>query len=216
MSRRHTTRKARRKFFFTPSLILCASVLYFFLLACENPFATRTPEAPEGRGSSRWIPPFAAELVVENLRNAIADRNVENYVRCFVDSSRTGRHLQFFPETAVANNNPGIFLDWGPAQERDYFSQLRAATPGDSICTLQLDSLQTILFSDSAQFFYEYDLIARHRRQSAGVPGRVQGELRFWLIKDSFGEWAIQRWADFATKPAQTWSALKVAFVRGR
>ena len=183
------------------------------MLACENPFVTRTPELPEGTGS-RWIPPFSAEVVVENLRNAIFDRNVENYVRCFSDSSRTSRRFSFYPEITVANNYPGAFLNWDLVPERDYFSQLRAAVPVDSTCSLRLDSLQVSLFGDSAQFIYGYDLTARHRRQSAGVPGNVKGELRFWLMKDSFGEWSIQRWADFATGPAQTWSALKVAFVR--
>jgi hypothetical protein len=187
--------------------------IVFFLLACENPFVTRTPESPEGT-SSRWVPPFSAEIVIANLRNAIADRNLENYVRCFTDSSRARRRFGFDPEITVANNNPGAFVNWSLAQERDYFSQLRAALPSDSLCSLRLDSLQTSLFGDSAQFFYIYDLTARHRRQSAGVPGRVQGELRFSLSKDSFGEWSIQHWVDFATGPAQTWSALKVAFVR--
>jgi len=212
MSACPTTQQRRRRTAVAHHLL--AVVIYFvFSLACENPFVTRTPEPPEGTGS-RWLPPFSAEVVLENLRNAIGDRNVENYIRCFVDSSRLNRRFRFDPEITVANNNPGAFFNWNLAQERDYFSELRAALPADSVCSLQLDSLQTSSFGDSAQFIFAYDLIARHRRQSAGVPGRVKGELRFWLLKDSFGDWAILRWADFATGPTQTWSALKVAFVR--
>lgn len=186
--------------------------IFFFLLACENPFATRTPEPPAGTGS-RWIPPFSAEAAIDNLRNAIVDLNEENYVRCFSDSSRTGLRFIFVPEITVANNNPGVFENWNVAQERQYFSQLRIATL-DSLRALRLDSLQTSVFGDSAQFFYGYDLTARHRRQGAGVPGRVSGELRFWLVKDSFGEWVIYRWADFARTPEQSWSALKAAFAQ--
>ncbi len=212
MLRRHTTRDEDRGLLSPSRLIFFASVLCISI-ACENPFVTRTPEPPEGLGS-RWIPPFSAEVVIENLRNAIADRNVENYVRCFSEVSRVGRSFRFDPEITVANNNPGAFVDWGLVQERDYFSQLRVALPFDSLCALRLDSLQTNLFGDSAQFFYGYDLTARHRRQAAGVPGRVKGELRFWLLKDSYGEWSILRWVDFATGPVQTWSALKIAFVR--
>jgi hypothetical protein len=212
MLRRRTTRKHCRKISSLGRAFVLV-ILFYFLSACENPFVTRTPESPAGTGS-RWIPPFSAEIVIENLRNAISDRNLENYVRCFSDSSRASRRLFFAPEITVANNNPGAFVNWSLPQERDYFSQLRAAVPVDSICSLRLDSLQTSLFGDSAQFFYAYDLTARHRRQASGVPGRVRGELRFALVKDSFGEWSIQRWLDFATGPAQTWSALKVAFVR--
>lgn len=191
-------------------LLVCMAVL----IGCENPFATRTPEPPDDSGGNRWIPPFASELVLENLRNAIADQNVENYLRCFSDSSRTGKRFRFDPEATVANQNPGLFTSWGLSQERDYFLQLRAALPADSARSLQLDSLQTIVLGDSAIFLRTYDLIVRHRRQSIGVPGRVAGELRFWLIKDPFGEWSIYRWADFSTGQALTWSSLKAAFVR--
>lgn len=189
-------------------LAICAA-----LLSCENPFATRTPEEPKGAGS-RYIPPFSAEIVVENLRNAITDRNVENYLRCFTDSTRTDERFRYEPDAASSNQYPGTFTQWSLTQERDYFSQLRAALPVDSLRSLRLDSLQTITFNDSAQFVRAYELNVRHKQQSAGVPGLVRGELRFWLRKDPFGEWSIYRWADFATGQAQTWSALKAAFVR--
>jgi len=193
------------------SLVLVA--LCVTQLSCENPFATRAPEPPKNTGS-RYIPPFSAEIVVENLRNAISDRNVENYLRCFSDSTRTSESFRYEPDAATANLYAGVFNNWGLTQERDYFSQLRAALPTDSLRSLRLDSLQTITFNDSAQFVRAYELNVRHKQQSAGVPGQVRGELRFWLRKDQFGEWSIYRWADFATGQSQTWSALKAAFVR--
>lgn len=192
-----------------PTLLAFSTMLF----SCENPFATRAPEPPKNTGS-RFVPPFSAEIVLENLRNAINDRNVENYLRCFVDSTRAGERFQFEPDAAVNNQYPEVFRQWGLAQERDYFSQLRAALPSDSLRSLRLDSLQTIIFSDSAQFVRAYELNVRHRQQSSGVPGQVRGELRFWLNKNPFGEWSIYRWADFATGQSPTWSALKVAFVR--
>lgn len=187
--------------------------MIFSFLSCENPFIPRTPEPPQGT-TSRYIPPFSAEIVLDNLRNAINDRNGENYLRCFADSSRTGERFRFEPDAATANQYAGVFHQWGLTQERDYFSQLRAALPTDSLRSLRLDSLQTITFNDSAQFARAYELNVRHKQQSAGVPGQVRGELRFWLRKDQFGEWSIYRWADFATGQSQTWSALKAAFVR--
>ncbi|MEK7728255.1 MAG: hypothetical protein AAB354_07550, partial [candidate division KSB1 bacterium] len=146
-------------------LVFCA-----LLLSCENPFATRTPEKPKGTGS-RYIPPFSAEIVLENMRNAISDRNVENYLRCFTDSTRTGERFRYEPDAATGNQYPGVFNQWGLAQERDYFSQLRAALPTDSLRSLRLDSLQTITFNDSAQFARAYELNVRHKQQSTGVPG---------------------------------------------
>src|SRR5512145_2681132 len=146
MLSRRTTRKNCRTILSLHRSILLA-ITFSILCACENPFVTRVPEPPEGSGS-RWIPPFSAEIVIENLRNTISDRNGENYLRCFSDSSRVSRRFQFIPEITVANNNPGAFVNWSLAQERDYFSQLRAAVPGDSICSLRLDSLQISLFGD--------------------------------------------------------------------
>ncbi|MDZ7268476.1 MAG: hypothetical protein ONB48_12140 [candidate division KSB1 bacterium] len=212
-SLRHSRRKARPLQASRRNLLLTVALMVS-VSGCKNPFVTRTPEPPDNAGGNHWLPPFASEVVLENLRNAITDQNVENYLRCFSDSTRTGQRFRFKPETAVANQNPGLFSHWGLAAERDYFVQLRAALPADSARSLLLDSLQTISYGDSALFVRSYVLVARHKRQSIGVPGRVAGELRFWLIKDQFGEWSIYRWADFSTGPAPTWSSLKAAFVR--
>ena len=188
--------------------LLCLSL---WLNACENPFQTREPEPPRTAGD-RWLPPFSADLVLVNLENAVADLNTENYVRCFSDGTRGNAALHFEPDLASTNTNPGFFAFWSLADERFYFSQLRASMSGDSLRSLQLDSLQTIVFGDSAIFLRAYDLTVRHTLQSSGVPGRVRGELRFWLNKDELGEWSITRWADFASGSTQTWSSLKILF----
>ena len=85
------------------TLLLCGGMVW---LACKNPFATREPEPPKNSGS-RYIPPFSAEIVLENMRNAISDRNTENYLRCFSDSTRTGERFRFEPDAATSNaTNP--------------------------------------------------------------------------------------------------------------
>lgn len=185
--------------------------LAMWFSACQNPFQTREPEPPI-RVQGTWILPHAPEIVFINLRNALAELNVVNYERCFVDSIRSGRRFRFIPEATVANTNPGLFANWGMKEEKNYFARMRDPLPADSTFTLQLDSLQAVVTGDSASFWHRYELIARHQRQSSGVPRKVSGEGRFWLSRDQFGDWSIYRWADFTSGSTFTWSTLKAAF----
>lgn len=183
------------------------------LLACENPFQTRTPEPPK-RVQGTFALPHAPGIVFLNLRHALAELNVVNYERCFADSTRAGRQFRFLPEATVANSNPGLFSRWGIKNERDYFARMRDPLPVDSTFSLRLDSLQTVVTGDSATYLQRYELIARHQRQASGVPRKVSGEGRFWLSRDQFGDWSIYRWDDFSSGGAFTWSTLKAAFAQ--
>ncbi len=174
--------------------------------ACKNPFQTRTPEPPK-RTQSTWLLPHSPGIVFINLRNALAELNAVNYKRCFSDSFR------FIPEAAVANTNPGKFANWDAQKERSYLEQMINPLPPDSAFSLRLDSLSTVdIGSESIIYLQDYELIARHRLQSIGVPRKVSGEGRFWLNKNRFEEWSIYRWEDFASGSAFTWSTLKAAF----
>lgn len=180
--------------------------LVFGYHACENPFQTRTPEPPQ-RTQSTWLLPHSPGIVFINLRNALAELNAVNYKRCFSDSFR------FVPEATVANANPGKFTGWNLQREGGYLEQMLNPLPPDSAFTLRLDSLSTVdIGSESIIYLQRYELIARHRLQSIGIPRKVSGEGRFWLGKNRFEEWAIYRWEDFASGSAFTWSTLKAAF----
>jgi hypothetical protein len=192
---------------------LIAVSLVLGINACENPFQTRSPESPQ-RVQSTFILPHSPSIVFINLRNALAELNVVNYERCFSDSTHAGRAFRFIPEATVANTNPGLFSGWSVKEERDYFARMRDPLPADSVFTLRLDSLQTVVTGDSATFLQRYELIARHQRQASGVPRKVSGEGRFWLSRDQFGDWSIYRWADFSAGSALTWSTLKAAFAQ--
>jgi hypothetical protein len=174
--------------------------------ACENPFQTRTPEPPK-RTQSTWLLPHSPGIVFINLRNALTELNTVNYKRCFSDSFR------FVPEATVANTNPGKFDGWNLQKEGSYLEQMLNPLPPDSAFTLRLDSLSTLdSGSESVIYLQRYELLARHRLQSIGIPRKVSGEGRFWLGKNRFEEWAIYRWEDFASGSAFTWSTLKAAF----
>ncbi len=181
------------------------------MLQCTNPFETRAPAAPDA-GRLSWIPPRRPEIVLENLRNAILEQNVENYLRCLSDTSRQPKRFQFIADPLVASENPGIFENWTRDNERAYFSQIRALVPQDSLHFLTLVPVQTTQFADSALFVQNYTLTLRHTQQAQGVPGVVSGQARFWMGVDEFGDWAIYRWEDRALGNQSTWSVLKAIF----
>jgi len=181
------------------------------LVGCTNPFSTRDPEQPTSGGLS-WVPPRRPEIVLENLKTAILEQNIENYLRCLSDSTRQARPYRFIADPQVASENPGTFENWTREDERAYFSQLRAQLPPDSLRFLTLVPVQTTQYADSALFIQNYTLTVRHTQQDHGVPGVVSGQARFWMGTDQFGDWAIYRWEDRALGAAPTWSALKAIF----
>lgn len=191
-------------------MILLAVQLATFW-TCTNPFATREPEAPR-EGSLTFIPPRTPEVVLINLRNAVLEQNLENYLRCLGDSTRLPRGYKFVADAGVASENPGLFERWSKENETRYFSQLRALIPPDSLHILNLQTVQSTQFPDSALFVENYTLTVRHTQQDRGIPAVVTGQARFLMGVDSFGDWAIYRWEDVAVGDAPTWSTLKAVY----
>jgi len=177
---------------------------------CENPFQTRTPEPPS-RSRGTFITPLVPEAVPANLRSAVIEQNLLNYSRSLADPARGGT-FRYHADPAVANARPELFNNWGLDNEKRYFNLLSAVLPQDSARSLIFTSETVITLGDSAIFVEDYQMRVHHTQQSAGIPSRYAGQARFTLRRDSLGEWAIYRWADFSTGSAPTWSALKASF----
>jgi len=182
----------------------------FLVLACENPFETRTPEPPS-RSRATFVPPLSPAAVLRNLRNAVIEQNLLNYSRSLADPARGGA-FRFDADPVVENSRPELFANWGLEEEKHYFSQLNAVLPQDSLRSLSFTPKDTTTFGDSAIFVEDYQLEMHHTQQAGGVARRYAGQARFTLRRDSLGEWAIYRWADFSTGNTPSWSALKATF----
>lgn len=189
-------------------MVILLSLLF---AGCENPFTTREPEPPE-QNASNFIPPTTPEIVFVNLQIAIKERNVENYVRSFVDTTRSTNRFEFFPDQGVAAAHPGIFRDWQLLDERRYVTQLLQATPADSIRNLRFIEENRTETVSMATFTQSYELIVRHARQVNHIPVEYRGQSRFLLEKNDTGDWAIYRWEDFANDEDASWSELKALF----
>jgi len=150
--------------------------------------------------------------VLINLRNAIAEKNAQNYLRCLADTGVARQNFLFIPEPAVHAANPGVFRNWGYEEERIYLNQLLLYLPADSTSQLTLKTLKESTYQDSVILVQEYQLIVHHQRQAKIGLSRTSGQAEFRLLRADDNMWYIHRWTDFATANQPTWSAIRAAF----
>ncbi len=192
------------KFFFAFFLIVLG-------LACENPFSTRKAEPPDNQNPSTFIPPTNPEFVFLNLQFAVRERNVENYILSFVDSTLSQQQFTFVPDQGVAAANPGTFAGWSLEDERLYFIQLLRETPTDSVHSLSFVEESSSEISGTATFTQNYELIFKHSL-TGNTPTEFRGQSIFWLERNETGNWAIYRWQDLGNGTDPSWSELKALF----
>lgn len=195
----------------TTSIILILIPVIFN--SCKNPFATREPESPtEGRTS--WRLPTVPMTVLQNLTAAIEEKNVENYMKCLVDSINLFR---FTPDQYQASTNPGIFEQWSLAHEQSYINKALTSIPDDSARSLKFSNIQRNEFPDSALIRADYELVLHHILAPA-YPTIGKGQVDFMMTR-RYGYWVIIRWSDFETiiDPTSTrvpsWSTIKSSFI---
>lgn len=179
------------------------------VLGCDI-FDTREPESPT-QTSSNFLPPTQPEVVLENLRNAVSEQNIENYLRSFVDSTFSTRRFEFIPTLDAQSQYFTVFSNWSLQSEREYFENLRSQTAPSAFSSLifnddRFESLQ----SDSAVYNANYRLVFQHSRP--GTPTEAKGNTLFYLSTDSRNNWVIHRWVDLKTGTDFSWSELKGRF----
>jgi hypothetical protein len=181
------------------------------LSSCKTPFSTRKPEEPKSE-QSLWIQPTSPSFVMVNLRNAISEKNVTNYLRCLADTSHSVRIFRFQADPSVANAHPGLFDKWGRELEQNYFSQLLFFLPKDSTSELDLTLLQENTFQDSVVILNDYELDLHYKCNSTDCYRKMAGQVEFRLVRTPEDLWYIYKWSDYATGAAFTWSHLKAYF----
>ncbi|MFQ5675162.1 MAG: hypothetical protein ACE5G1_04635 [bacterium] len=142
----------------------------------------------------------------------MSERNVENYIRNFVDSTRSRNRFTFIPDNGTAEINPEIFTNWSLENERRYLSQVFQVTNRDSLVSLSFreQSPPNIEFN-TATFTQTYELIVRHSLAEK-TPVLFRGQATFSLERNDSGDWAIYRWEDFTNGADPSWSELKAFF----
>jgi hypothetical protein len=185
-------------------------ILLFLIIPGCGLFSTRGSEAPT-ESRSNFIPPTSPDIVLVNLQSAISEKNLNNYLLCFVDSTYSTRRYSYTADLTSQIQYP-VFRTWQLTNENAYFRNLLALMNSDATSILfYKNSSQPIVASDTAIFYSEYLLRVDHQKTT--VPKTLTGTLRFIMSADSRNLWAIHNWIDFKSVDSDTtWSVLKANF----
>lgn len=172
-------------------------------------FEPRDPEAP-AQGSLNFPPQTAPSIVVTNLQNAIAVKNVANYELCFVNQPTFTRPFAFTPSAEASAQYPGALGNWSIQAERDYFQNLVAKSTPNGFASLLLTPKGETVSADSVLVDFDYVFTFDHTEPE--FPRTARGSLRFTIIRNASNFWAIADWLDYKTTDDATWSLFKGKF----
>lgn len=186
------------------------ALLRILMAALIGGCATRTPEEPSGdRGT--YEPPTSPLIVVDNLRNAVIEKNTQNFTLCLADPSRSSAAYAFEPSAEVGARYQAVFASWSVDRERQSFLSMISRLPVDQRPTLVFANTQVAFSSpDSLVWVSDYELTVR--LNITALPSLLTGTMALTVTPEKSGLWSISRWRD-AKRPGDTvestWSLLK-------
>jgi hypothetical protein len=184
-------------------------ISFIVLLGGCGLFQTRNSENPV-QPRSNFIPPTSPDLVLVNLQSAISDKDLNNYMQCFVDSTFSNRRYNYIPDVLSQGQYP-IFRNWQLYNERIYFNNLLLLTTSQSTSLLFFANSTLTEAVDTAVFDADYLLRVDH--QKPNVAKTITGKLRLVMSVDSRNLWAIHSWMDIKSNTSDTtWSVLRANF----
>ncbi|MFC1683348.1 hypothetical protein ACFL0G_03990 [Candidatus Zixiibacteriota bacterium] len=189
------------------SLILLA----LLLLACDNPFASRTAEPPSVRRGT-WEDPSFYDAVLRNLESSYNEQIIDNFTDSISDSFR------FIPDPEDEAQYPGIFDQWGFEQERDVTRSIFSSGQGSFIDLTLVDTTMEVTFyptGDTVRAEVIYDLSVDQDTVSA--PGHLVGRATFFVSEEAGSVWKIYRWEDSKADfpDSSSWGELRAVFSGG-
>jgi len=184
------------------------AVLVAALAGCGI-FEPRDPEDP-AQGSLNFPPQTDPVVVISNLQNAIAAKNLANYTNCFVDQPAFTRPFVFTPSAEASAQYPGALGNWSIQAERDYFQNLIAKSPVNGFASLILTPKGETVSTDSVLVDFDYVFTFEHTEPE--FPFTARGSLRFTILRNASNFWAIADWLDYKTTEDATWSLFKGKF----
>jgi len=183
-------------------------LLALTVTSCEL-FSTRTPEKPDNSGTG-YIPPTSYDFVIENLKNSIKERNLNNYLLCLSDSSFTGiSQFEYISDPQTMAQFQGIFSEWDIKSEEKYYTSMVSSILEKTNPSLNFTDVEYQNFNDSIVFTGTYFLNLEFTNDLS--ENNYSGNSRIVLKNSSTGFWYITSWYDFQSddKTLFTWSYLK-------
>ena len=174
-----------------------------FIAGCDI-FQTRDPEKPV-TGRSSYVLPSTPELVVQNITNSLKEKNLQDYMSCFVDSVYSQKNYRFIPSTEAAARYP-VFFNWTLKSESGYFNNVKSKLSTTDVISIVFNTGTVTRYADSAQYIGQYLLTIPQKNASLL---RYEGQLRFTMIPGNGYAWVISAWEDFKSGSGDSWSDLK-------
>lgn len=173
--------------------------------------ATRTPEDPTGsRGT--YLPPTSPAIVLENFRNAVEEKNTENFILCLADATTRSKYPYVFQPSAEARARfQTLFEGWTLQKERQAFLSMIARLAVDQRPTLVFSNTNIAFASpDSTVYVTDYTFNVAHGLSN--VSETLNGTAVFTITPENSGQWSISVWSDAkrqSDSTENTWSQLK-------
>ncbi len=172
--------------------------------------ATRTPEEPTGNRGT-YEPPTSPQIVIENFRYAVIEKNMQNFMLCLADPSRSRVPFIFEPSAEAGARFQAIFQSWSLDKERQAFLSVIARLPTDVTLGLEFSN-GSVAFSSPDSLVWVGDYRLSTKLDLAGVPNVLTGTMVLSIRPEVSGLWSITRWRDARRTGdtlESTWSVLK-------
>ena len=182
--------------------------IFFYLLiigltSCDL-LTTRNPEKPDTLANNN-IPATSPDILFNNLKSALEEKVVENYMQCFADPNFLQKEFKFFPSTTKYPN----LNNWSLDAEKQYFVNLKSRSKTGNSIGLELTNSFTTQFGDSAIYQFDYILSVSATDQTINGDYKGKGEFKIFLDRRNPQQWVIAEWRDFVTGNSLSWSDLK-------
>ena len=168
-------------------------------------FETRDAEPPD-QSRSNYQPATSPEILIQNLINSFADKDVVNYQNTFV-TGLSNRVFTFVPSSTALSRFQNLWPTWNIDAEVQYFNNMKTSVPDELPVSLSLSlSPESFsIFGDSLKYNSEYFISIPQRNSD---PLIFQGSLELSMINIRT-VWLVYFWKDNAIKDNPSWSDLK-------
>jgi len=195
---------------------IIATGIAMFFVACNNPFATRTPQKPDNVTGVAIKPPTSAENVLWNLRASFESMSVQDYLDLFtedfvfnpdyddsityIEEFRNGWTMD--QETAFAEN----FLQISINSEIEVYPNYEYK-PGEGMYDY-IYSMKIFQPDSTAHPSATKTAAALTKRFD------VKGHAYIYLRDDTEGKWRIYKWTEIENMTADylTWGVLRAEY----
>ena len=180
-------------------------LLLFLAVRCDI-FETRDAESPD-QARSNYQPATSPEILIQNLIDSFADKDVVNYQNTFV-TDLSNRIFTFVPSSTALSRFQNLWPTWNIDAEVQYFNNMKTSVPDELpvlLSGLSLSPESFSIFGDSLKYNSEYFISVP---QINSEPLIFQGNLELSMINVST-VWLVYFWKDNAIEDNPSWSDLK-------